>query len=147
MVGHQTVPSRRDGLHPTDVDEKRDEFPSAAGEVLRARQVRRIIGEEFRVMPAHHPGARTRRCDDVVIALERVEHLQGDRSRIAAIARIVCRLATAGLGARHLDRATGFLEQLDGGKTDRRPEEIHQAGYEERCTHRPSHHYRGPGLG
>src|SRR6266851_8747651 len=115
--------------------------------MLRPLQDRRIIGEELRVMPADHPGARTRRRDDIVIPLERFEYLQGDRLRITAVAGIVRRLATAGLCAWHLDRATRFLEQLDGGKTDRRPEEIHQAGYKERYVHGPSYHHRGPGLG
>ncbi len=74
----------------------------------------------------------------MVVALEGIEHLQGDRLGVGPSARIVCRLTTAGLRPRHFDRAARRLEQLDSGKPDRRPEEIHQAGYKQRYTHRRS---------
>ena len=40
-------------------------------------------------------------------------------------------LAAAGLGLRHLDRAAGLLEELDGGEADARPHRVDQAGDEQ----------------
>src|ERR1700730_11725057 len=74
----------------------------------------------------------------MVVALECIEHLQGNSLRGGASARIVCRLTAAGLRPRHLDRAAHLLEQLHGGKADCRPKEIDQAGHEQRYTHRRS---------
>ena len=73
-------------------------------------------------MNADHPGAGTRRGNDMVVALKCVEYLQRDRLRVDAGARIVCRLAAAGLRTRHLDSATRRLEQFDRGEADRSAE-------------------------
>src|SRR6516162_8376409 len=140
MIGDLTVPVGGNRPHPADVDEKRDELPAACGETLGPRQNRRIIGEKLRVMNAEHPGTGARRCDDMIVALEDVEHLLRDRLSVGAVARIVGGLTAAGLGARHLDRAARRLEQSDSSKADRRPKEIYQTGHEKRYTHgaRPS---------
>ena len=77
----------------------------------------------------------------MIIALEGVEHLIGDRLGIGAIARIIRRLAAAGLRARHRDCAAGRFEQFYRGEADGRPEEIHQTCDKECDTHR-----RFPGV-
>ena len=138
MIGNPAFPPCRHRLHPADVDEEGDKLPAALGETPRPRQDPGITGEELRIVNADHPGARAGGSDDMVVALECVEHLQGDRLRIGAVARIIGRLTATGLSARHLDGAARLLEQLDGGETDRRPEKIHQAGHEQSYTHRRS---------
>src|SRR5207253_3528657 len=96
-------------------------------------------------MATKHPGAGAGGCHDMVVALKGVEHLPGDRLGGGAITRIVGRLPAAGLSPRHLDCAVCVLQQLDGGKADGRPEEVHQASYKQRYTHRRSAHTRDPG--
>ena len=49
-----------------------------------------------------------------------------------AVAGVVGGLAAAGLRRRHLDPAAGIFEQLDRGEADARPEQIDQAGDEQR---------------
>ena len=135
MVGHLAIPLRGNRTHPAYIDEKGRQLPGAPGQLLRPLQVHRIAREELRVMLAYHPRAGTGRGNDVVIARKRIKHLQGDRLRIGAITRIVGWLAATRLRTRDLDCATGLLEQFDGGKTDRRPEQIDKARHKQRHTH------------
>ena len=57
---------------------------------------------------------------------------RGERLGVGAVTRIVGGLAAAGLALGHLDDAAGVLEQLDGGETDGRTEEVDEAGDEQR---------------
>src|SRR3546814_11868800 len=74
---------------------------------------------------------RSRR-HDVVVAFEGLDDPPRDGARILGVAGIVGRLAAAGLRPRHLDIAAGILQQLDGGEADLRPEQVDQAGDEQR---------------
>ncbi len=135
MVGHGAIPLCRNRAHAADVDEKRDELPGARGEILCTWQISRIVGEQLWVMPAYHAGAGSGRDDDVVIISERLDDLDCDRLRVGAVARIIRRLPTTGLGARNLDRAAGLFEEPNGSKADGRPKQIHKTTREQRYTH------------
>jgi len=136
MIRCPTTPMCRNRPHLADLHKEGDELPRAFREMLRPPQDRRIVGEELRVMPTDHPGARARGSDNMVIALESIEDEQADRLCVDAIARIVRRLAATGLGSRHIDRAARLLEQFDRGEPDRRPEQIDKAGNKEGYAHR-----------
>ena len=90
-----------------------------------------VVIEEMRHMRTEHAAAGARGDDDVVISLECIEELAGDRRGCGAVAGIIGGLPAAGLATRHLDIAAGGFEQLDGSKAHARPVEIHEAGDEQ----------------
>ena len=79
-----------------------------------------------------HAAAGARGGDHCVVAFEGLDDLGGDCPGRGAVAGIVGRLAAADLQGRDLDRAAGLLKELYGGETDRGPEQVDQAGDEER---------------
>ena len=81
------------------------------------------------MQPEHRRAAAGRR-DDVIEAVERLDHIARDAGRDIARPRIVCRLAATGLATRHHHPATSPFQQGHGGEADARPEEIDQAGDE-----------------
>ena len=83
-------------------------------------------------MQAEHSGARARRGHDVVEVFELRDRLARKSARVGAVARVVSRLAAAGLRRRHDDVAACGREKLHGGEADRRPEQVDQAGDEQR---------------
>jgi hypothetical protein len=78
------------------------------------------------------PRTSTRKLtsSNTVIRLESGDHLPGDIGRVTAIAGVVGWLTAACLRGGHLDAAACLFEQLDGRKTDIRPEQVHEAGDE-----------------
>jgi hypothetical protein len=70
--------------------------------------------------------------------------LSRDRPGVTEVARIVGRLAAAGLGARHLDRAAGALQQRDRGKADARPKQIDETSNQQRHAGRFGHRLGSP---
>ncbi len=78
-------------------------------------------------MPAQEPGRR----DDIVEALEGLDHLAGDGDGVLPVAGIIGGLSAAGLRTRHLDAGSSRFDELDRGKGDARPEQIDQAGDEQ----------------
>ena len=91
----------------------------------------RLVGEQVGIVHLQHAAARAGRRHDVVVRLERRDHLPGDRARVLPVAGVVGRLAAAGLRRRHLDPAAGRLEQLHRGEADARAEEVDEAGDEQ----------------
>jgi hypothetical protein len=73
-------------------------------------------------MRLEHGGARARRDNDVVEALEGLDHLTRNRLGVGAVAGIIGGLASTGLALRHLDLGAGVFEQLDRTKADAGPE-------------------------
>src|SRR3546814_4948998 len=67
----------------------------------------------------------------VVETLEGSDGLLRQRAGVGAVARVVGRLAAAGLRLGHLDTAAGIFQQLHGSKAHRRPHHVDQAGHEE----------------
>jgi hypothetical protein len=63
-----------------------------------------------------------------------MDHLCGDGAAVRFIARVMGRLATAGLSPRHLDPAAGIFEQPDGCEGDAGAQKIDEAGYEQADT-------------
>jgi len=135
VVGDCTLPIRDNRLHSAHIDEEGNELPTALGQFPRARQVLRIIGEEFGVVYPQHPGARPRRGNDIVVTGKGIEYLQGNCLGIGPVAGVVSRLSATGLSTRDLDRAPRVFEQFDGGKAHRRSEQIHKTRDEQRYTH------------
>ena len=82
-------------------------------------------------MRADHARTGTARRHHIVVGLEGGDDLGCDGAGVGAIAGVVGGLAAAGLRARHLDRAAGLLQQLDGGEAHRRPEQIDETGDEQ----------------
>src|SRR5712671_4087012 len=116
MIGDSTLPIRGDRLYSADIDKERDKLPTPLGEIPRARQVLRIVGEEFGVMYPQHPGTRARGRDHIVAIGEGVEHLQGDYLGIGPVTGVVSGLAATGLSTRDPDRAPRVFEQFDSRK-------------------------------
>jgi hypothetical protein len=139
VIGRAARPLRRHAIHAAHIDEERDELVGARGEFPRLREAGRLVGEQFRVMQLDHAGAGAGRRDDVIIAGEGSDGLAPDRSGVGPVARIVGGLAAAGLGMRHLDRAARLFQKLHGGKADARPEQIDQAGHQQRDARRLGH--------
>src|SRR3546814_20234885 len=63
-----------------------------------------------------------------VETLEGSDGLLRQRAGVGAVARVVGRLAAAGLRLGHLDTAAGIFQQLHGSKAHRRPHHVDQAG-------------------
>src|SRR5439155_11630956 len=91
--------------------------------------------EDFGEMRADHSGARTRRHDHVAAFLELRDHSFGERTRRFPIAGVPAGLPAAGLHRRHGHLVSGVLQEFQRGKCDRRPHEIHKAGYEQADAH------------
>jgi hypothetical protein len=132
VIGDAAVITGLDRLDAHHVHQERHQFVTAAGEVLGPGLHGRIVIEQARIVMTEHPGAGPRRCHHGVVVVERRDHLRRDRSSRGAVSAIVGRLAAADLQGRHLDRAAGSFKQLDRGETDRRPEQIDEAGNEKR---------------
>ena len=108
----------------------------ARGQRFRFAAIMRVIIKQRRVVMRDHAGAGTRRCDHVIIALEGIYYRARYSLGIGAVPRIIGRLAAAGLARRYFHQAAGFFQQLDGGKADCGPIEIHQAGDKKRNARR-----------
>ena len=122
--------------HPDHVGEEADQLVGTSGELACPLAVGGTSGKQLRVVLLEHARTRARRHHDVVVALERVDGLARQLHRIGAVALVVRRLTAAGLCARHGDRAAGVLEQLHRREADRWPEQIDQAGHEQRDVRR-----------
>ena len=131
VIGDGAVEARRHAGNAAHVREERDQLVGPRRQRLGALLHRGVIGEQRRVVLADHAGAGAAGRHHIVVGLEGGDDPRGDGAGIGAIAGIVGRLAAAGLRPRHLDRAAGLLQQLDGGKADRRPEQIDEAGDEQ----------------
>ena len=143
VIGDDAVVARRDLGDAQHVDQERHQLVAAAGQVLGPRLHRRIVVEQAGIVMAQHAAARARGRDHGVVAFEGLDDLGRDRPRRGAVAGIVGRLAAADLQGRDLDRAAGVLEELYGGETDRGPEQVDQAGDEERDAARRDLIFRG----
>ena len=131
VIGHRAGEGGVDRRHAAHIDQKADQFEHLGGKRHRAILPSRVVGEQLGVVHLQHPGARAGRRHDVVVRLERRDHLTGDGSRVLAVAGVVGRLPAAGLRRRHLDAAARRLDQLHRGKADARPEQVDQAGDEQ----------------
>ncbi len=130
MIGRAALPARRHPGHAADIDEERDQLMGPRCQLLGHCPHRRLVGEQLGIMHMHHAGAGTRRRNDVIIPGKGRDDLPGDPFGVGPIARIIGRLAAAGLGARHLDRAAGRFQQGNRGKADTRSEQINEAGHQ-----------------
>ena len=112
-------------------EEKVCQLIRARGEALDALQRGGVVAKQLRVVGAHHAAAGAGGGDDVVEALELVEHLARQCDGRGAVARVVGRLAAASLCLRHIDRAAAVLEQADRREGDAGFHEVGEAGDEE----------------
>jgi hypothetical protein len=88
-------------------------------------------------MQLDHPGAGAGRRNDIVEVFERRDDGASDSRGIAAIAGIVGGLPATDLQGRYFDGAAGIFQELYGGETDARPEQIDQTGHKECNALRP----------
>ena len=88
------------------------------------------FGEEVSVVVAHEGDARCRRADYVVVGLERLFKMLGERSCFIFEAGISHGLPAAGLpfGVFHINAE--FLQKVEGGHSDCGKDRIDVAGYE-----------------
>ena len=128
-----TFPSNRavNLVEPKHLDEETRELVALGGKRAGSFREVRIVSEQRRVMHPQHPGARPRRGNHIVEALESLDHRSRNRLGIFPVAGIVGRLSAAGLALGHFHPCAGILEQLDRGKAHARPEQIHETGDEE----------------
>ena len=131
MIGDTAVKLRRHRLHAQLIGEKRHQLERFGGERLGARTPGGIVREECGIMMFDHAGAGAGRRHHGVEIFESFNHLAGDGCGIAAVARIMRRLAATGLRTRRFDHAAGILEQLDRGEADAGAKQINQAGDEQ----------------
>ncbi|MBV6476119.1 MAG: hypothetical protein MOGDAGHF_01699 [Rhodocyclaceae bacterium] len=135
MVGHRALEVAGHAVELEDVHQEVGQLVGAGGEPLDALERRRIVAEQLGVMGADHAAAGAGGGDDVVEALEFRQGLFRQGEGGGAVARVVGRLAAAGLRLRHLDGATAVLEQADGGKGDAGLHKIGETGDEEGDAH------------
>ena len=112
----------------------------ARGKCFRFAAIMRVIIKQRRVVMRDHAGAGTRRCDHVIIALEGIHYRARYSLGIGAVARIIGRLAAAGLARWHFHQAAGFFQKLDRGKANSGPIKVHQAGNKKRNARRSLGH-------
>ncbi|MNC85546.1 hypothetical protein D3C83_11520 [compost metagenome] len=95
----------------------------------------RLRGKEVGIVRADHPGAGTRRRDDVIAGLELRENFPRQRKRRPAIARVIAGLAATGLACRNHHLAPGRLQQAQRREPDAGTHEIDEAGNEKAYAH------------
>ncbi len=127
-AGVEPAPLRPVAHH---VDEEARDLPSAFGHALRALGPRRVVGERFGVVRAHHADARARRRDDVVEALEGAHEVARDGGGVLRVAAVERGLPAAGLRRRHLDAAAGLAQQLQRREAHARAHRVDEAGDEQ----------------
>ena len=140
MIGDGAVEFGVDRGDLQHIGQEADQLEAARRQLLRARPHLWIILEQHRIMLAQHARAGAGRRNDIVEALERLDHLARDRLGVGAVAGIIGGLAAADLRLRHLDLAARAFEQLDRREADGGAEKIHKAGDEKADA-------KGPGLG
>ena len=113
MIGDAAVVARGDAVHAAHVHQERHQLVGTLRQVLRALELRGIVGEHFRIMRAQLARAGARGRHHVIEAFEGIHHLAGERLGNGLVAGIVGGLAAAGLEPWHVDRAGRSLQQLD----------------------------------
>ena len=106
------------------------EFVGSCRKRLRAFPPCGHVGEQAWVVCLDHARAGASGRHHVVIALETADEVLRERPRRGDGARVVAGLPAAGLLERHLDLATGALEQRDRCLCHRGAEDVHEAAHE-----------------
>lgn len=130
VIGAASRVARLDLQHAQNIGEEGDQFEGLARELFRPHREARIVGEQFGIMFGDHPAAGARGDDDIIIALEGLDHLQREFARGAPVTRIEGGLPAAGLGG-HLDDTSRAFEQRRRSEADRGPDDIDKAGREQ----------------
>ena len=113
------------------VDEEAGDLVGLRGQAHGAGTPDGVLREKLRIAVRDGAGAGARRRDEIIVGLEGRDHLAREGRRVGVVAAVAGGLAAAGLLRRHLDRASGLLEQLQGGEADLRPDRVDEAGDEQ----------------
>ena len=96
----------------------------------RLGQQWRIVGEQFRIVVAHHRGTGAGRHDHGPRLGKQIQLLARNCARLVRIAAVIGRLAAAGLLFGEMDFDAFALQQADGVQPGFRRELIDEAGGE-----------------
>ncbi len=87
-----------------------------------------VVVKQMRHVPGEHAGAGAGGGDNVVVGQEGIEQAEGEIPRGGMVSGVIGGLATAGLRAGNLDRATRLFQQRNGGEADAGTVQVDQTG-------------------
>ncbi len=138
VVGDTRLEGGIDAGKPAHVDEEGDELVHLGGEGFGARLPRGVACQQLGVVHFQHAGAGARRRHHVVMGFECRDGQARKLFCGRLVAGVVGGLAAAGLPCRDIDVAAGVRQQLGRSKSDRRPEQVDKASYEQADARSPS---------
>lgn len=131
MISDDAGVECRNSVNFQHISEERDQLIAALGKLPNLSQEVRLIRKQFRIVRAHHAGARSGRRHDIIESGEGLYHLPRNDFGVGFVAGVVGRLTATRLRGGHLDQAAGVFQQLHGRKADGWTIEIDETGDEE----------------